>query len=302
MLAAFIFLISTTFAIIWSILFLPLNFINLKIYKISGKRMNIFLKKVKLASIWTNDDPDGWIFGKYYVGYIHTVTGNQQSEGETKDLYILCSNDFYKNNIELKETNEEGRSSNITYYEREGSYWRLMYNPRPINFPKKPIRENQAKAVKSILDIFNSKDYVISLLHGRAGTGKSMTAQYLCQELLNTKKSVSFVDSFNPFEYGDNFVNLYTRINPTQDKPLVLMLEEIDENIVKMHSGKIEQKLEMPIPIKNKSDWNSFLDKFDRELYPHIILIMTTNKNKEFFDELDPSYMRLGRVDIKIEF
>jgi hypothetical protein len=170
MLTALIFLISATFAIIWSILFLPLNFINLKIYKISGKRMNIFLKKVKIASIWTNDDPDGWIFGKYYVGYIHTVTGNQQSEGETKDLYILCSSNFYKNNIELKETNEEGKCSNITYYEREGSFWRLMYNPRPINFPKKSIRENQAKAVKSILDIFNSKDYVISLLHGRAGT------------------------------------------------------------------------------------------------------------------------------------
>ena len=43
------------------------------------------------------------------------------------------------------------------------------------------------------------------------------------------------------------------------------------------------------------------LDEIQRGLYPHLIIIMTTNKNPEFINNLDPSYLREGRVDIICE-
>jgi hypothetical protein len=50
-----------------------------------------------------------------------------------------------------------------------------------------------------------------------------------------------------------------------------------------------------------KIDWNAFLDKFDMEYYPNIILILTSNKSIDYFNKLDSSYFRNGRVDLKIE-
>jgi hypothetical protein len=120
--------------------------------------------------------------------------------------------------------------------------------------------------------------------------------------MLETSKEVCFVDSFNPFEQGDNFASLYTMVNPSSDRPLIIILEEIDCNISKMHSGLIQINKYIPTQIKTKTDWNGFLDKFDRGLYPNVIIIMTTNKSISYFDELDPSYLRKGRVDLKIKF
>lgn len=297
--------ISATSAIIWSLLFLPLGYLNIRLHKLSGQRVKAFLKKVKTASIWTNNDPDGWICGKWYIGYIYSITGGMQSGGDTKDLYLFCTDKFYKEHIELKETNDVEKTKptkKINYYEREGSFWRLTYTPRQINLPKKPARPTQKTAIKAIMHAYKDAGYAVCLLHGKAGTGKSMAAQYLCAELLNTARDVGFVDSFNPFEHGDNFTSLYTQVNPTADTPLVIMLEEIDGNIMLIHNGKVVQTEHIPVQIKNKADWNGFLDKFDRELYPHVILLLTTNKPACFFDELDPSYMRPGRVNLKFEF
>ena len=301
MIASIILFVSMTFSVIWSLIFIPICFLNIKIHKISGQKMRTFLKEVKVASIWSNGEPDCWICGKWYIGYINTSIGGQ-NEGSSRDLYICCSEKFYKDIIEKKQVDESGKSTKITYYEREGIFFRLTYTTRPIDLPKRPIKEHQEQAITQITDIYNNQGYCVCLLYGEPGTMKSMTAQYLCQKLLETNKEVSFVDSFNPFEQGDNFASLYTRVNPSSDKPLVIILEEIDINLSKMHNGMVQINKYIPTQIKNKTDWNGFLDKFDRGLYPNVIIMMTTNKNISYFDELDSSYLRKGRVDLKIKF
>jgi hypothetical protein len=40
-----------------------------------------------------------------------------------------------------------------------------------------------------------------------------------------------------------------------------------------------------------------FFDKIDRGMYPHLIFIMTTNQDPTFITDLDPAYIRPGRVD-----
>jgi hypothetical protein len=40
------------------------------------------------------------------------------------------------------------------------------------------------------------------------------------------------------------------------------------------------------------------LDEIHIGMYPHMILLLTSNKSPEFIRELDPSYIREGRVDL----
>jgi len=292
--------LSLSIAVVWSLVFLPASLLGVRVNKVSGTRMKKFLKTVKHSSIWTNDEPEGWVCGKLYIGYVQTVSGERN---ESKDLWLVCTKKFYETTVQQKEASESNdKTDKITYWVREGVFWRLNYNSRPLPIPKKPVREQQSDAVAQILATYTEQSYAVCLLHGKAGGGKSMTAQYLCAELLKTKKGVSFCDTHAPHEHGDNFDTFYNRINPTEDHPLVLVFEEVDGMLLNVHTGKVEQRHHIPVQVKSKTDWNCFLDKFDREIYPHVILVMTTNKTAGWFDELDESYMRAGRVDLKIEF
>ena len=299
---AVFFLAGPILAIIWSAIFIPFCVINVKLYKITGRKMQVFCKNVRISSIQTNDEVDGWICGKWYIGYI-TRTACKRDSAASAELMIVCTAGYYKKNVDMEEVDtDDNTTKTYKYYEHETSFHQPSYTGRTIPLSEKTANKTQKSAVARILEVFKKKLYAIVLLYGNAGSGKSMTAQFVCAELLNTCKCVSFVDTFNPSDPGDSFSGLYNQILPTADNPLVILFEEVDILISAMHDGKITQVVNSPIQIKNKSDWNSFLDKFDRELYPHVIFIMTTNKTDSFFDVLDPSYMRKGRVDVKIPF
>ena len=112
-------------------------------------------------------------------------------------------------------------------------------------------------------------------------------------------KKISLVDTFNPSQPGEKFSTLYTKVFPSKDSPLIVVIEEIDIMMTKIHTDTVCQHRDIPTLITNKIDWNMFLDRFDRGLYQHVIFIMTTNKSDTYFDELDVSYMRENRVNIK---
>ena len=42
----------------------------------------------------------------------------------------------------------------------------------------------------------------------------------------------------------------------------------------------------IPIEFKNKSDWNKFFDHFDRRYIKNVIIILTSNKSINYFNEL----------------
>jgi hypothetical protein len=50
----------------------------------------------------------------------------------------------------------------------------------------------------------------------------------LANELLKSKEGVYFVDGFNPTNPGDSFDKLYSHIEPTKEKPMIVVLEEVD--------------------------------------------------------------------------
>ena len=82
---------------------------------------------------------------------------------------------------------------------------------------------------------------------------------------------------------------------PTPKKPLILVLEEFDSIIDKL--GKIQPHKHIPIEVKNKTGWNGLLDELQMLLYPNMILFLISNKDPEYINSIDTSYIRKGRVD-----
>jgi hypothetical protein len=296
--------LSMTIAVVWSLVFLPASLIGVRISKVGGFQMKSFLKQVSHASIWTNDEAEGWICGKWFIGYVQVTASDR---GEQRHLWTISTRQYYDTKIKgSDDTAQYGvstfeRPAAITYWVRQGPFWDLQYSSRPLACSKKHAQSTQALAVSLLLDVYEARQHAVALLHGGAGGGKSMTAQFLCTQLLHRKKTVHFCDTHMPYENCDSFDVFYQKIGPTADGPLVVVFEEVDGMIVNLHRQAVKQK-HFPIQMKNKTDWNSFLDKFDRDIYPYVILLLTTNKSAQFFDDLDPSYMRVGRVDLKLQF
>ena len=65
-----------------------------------------------------------------------------------------------------------------------------------------------------------------------------------------------------------------------------------------IHKG-IESHKNIPTLVRNKSSWNTLLDKIQLGIYPNIILLLTSNMGiKKINQTLDESYLRQGRMDI----
>jgi hypothetical protein len=317
-----LFLLIPASSILWSIFFLLPSIFRVKIHKITGNKLTQFQKYISYSSIQNNDEPFGWFIGKYFIGYIQRITDNHSSQ---KEMYVLTSEKQLKKYVSIKDNDNDSDGNEetgnellgltcsdaettycIDIYDREGSFWALQYikyQYYPLDYE---IRQNQQCALDAMMQTYNAKKHCVSLLHGPPGTGKSIVAILLAKHLISLGKEVSFVDSFKPWEPNDTFSTLYHHISPTKHKPLIVVIEEIDTVIAKIHepadasSSMKKSHQHLPIMISNKCDWNSFLDKFDRRRYVHVFLILTANNSAEFFDALDPSYMRSGRVDVKM--
>jgi hypothetical protein len=272
----------------WSFPFIIAPLFGLRFYIVSEQKMVKFLKKLpNYSSLTRNDEPEGWIIGWPFVGYIYS-TGFQD-----RILYIFTVRSFFvkrmkeidsivnqtqnrDRDIDDTNSNNDKIHKTINIYERYGCFDSFNYSQRDFNVEYFEPRHNQKEIVDNIVSFYEKNANSVVILHGERGTGKSMIPILIAKALsknVDKEEMVNFCDTFSPIDPGDQFSRLYNKISPTKNSPFVLLLEEFDVIVQQIHYNKIERHLKSPIMIHDKASWNQFFDRFDRKYYFARILI-----------------------------
>ena len=93
-------LLGSCVAILWSLPFIVLFVCGLRLHKITNKReIPMICSRIgKNASIIEDSNPRGWIWGKYFIGYIQEDSGSGQGGPiKTLNIFILCTPKKFKN-------------------------------------------------------------------------------------------------------------------------------------------------------------------------------------------------------------
>lgn len=238
--------------------------------------------------------PSGIFVGFQCIGYYNVGSRN---EGTSSRIHIITSPSIFNSLIKNDEnvySCEKGETiitekKKVEMYSVCGSYADLYYSSRHIDVTSLRARGEQNEIVSKIKHIFNTKGRATIFLHGVSGAGKSTVGFLLAKEL-----DASFCHSFNPTSPNHN-LNRLAQIANLAECPLILVIEEVDTMIKDIHANRIPLHKEMQIAIYNKSTYNTFMD--DMFFFKNMILIMTSNTSYEAISEIDPSYLRRGRVD-----
>lgn len=278
------------------IIMLFLSFFHIKYYIICENRelTSVILKKISPSIISPfirhvdKDVPFGYFIGLNYIGNIkkdheiHLITTPSMFK---KLIYVPYISIHHVNKEEVK---EEMIESIITVYIRKGTYKNMYYTPFKMNLTHITPLGEQPKIVNEILNIYKKLGRATIFLNGVTCAGKSSIGYLLAKEL----KGI-YCHTFNPTEPGDQLSTLIADVEK-DDKPFIIVLEEVDIMIQAIHENKLKKHVEIPISIYNKSTWSSFLD--DMIFYKNVILILTSNTSKNDIDKLDESYLRNGRI------
>ena len=287
-------LIFSSISILWTFIIIPFLFLGYKFYCITEQNLiTIISKNIKYSIIINDqDDPSGFFIGKYFIGYLY----KSNKDSEINILYCLCSTEQFnklksKDDVKIKDTDIF-----INIYMRKGNYYHFEYQKRQLNCTDMNINKykNQKHILNQVINYYKKNNNCVTIISGDPGKGKSALGILIAKELKG-----SLCKSFNPTNPGDNLENLYNQVNPTINNPLILLLDEFDVILDLIFYNKIPLHKNIPTEIYNKTTWNNLFDDINLKLYPNLIIILTSNINKETIEQTyDSSYIRKGRVNL----
>lgn len=134
--------------------------------------------------------------------------------------------------------------------------------------------------------------------------GGSGTYETLIAELHTRSGKIFRVKNWELSEYGLDSLyyisKIHSEIKPTKKKPLVCILRDVDKKLEKLMK---EEKLDYDRFCKERSRFYNLIHCFlDLSVFPNTILIMISNKPKDYLFKLNPGFLREGRVDKCWEF
>lgn len=185
----------------------------------------------------------------------------------------------------------------ISYLSSSGAFGDTYINERNINLSKfHDVQwfEYQTKLFCKIMDFYKTQNYCKIFLNGPPGKGKTFFAYLMAQRL-----NCYLMDQYDPSDPGSSLNFVYNRAKKiSPNKPLILVLDEVDILIEKIHHKEIPNHKHFKSEVHDKITWNQFLDKISYGLFPFMIVILISNKKKEDIFRLDKTYLRQGRVDL----
>ena len=301
--------LNAIFEIIEPIILCILKIFKIYKYEITNNDNRLFLqtKIKKYFCINYNDEnkPIGWIIGyneKYIPIYICKIF-NDWGESNEPGIILLYTTTFQKNiltnkNIIKKEDkdDESGNDKPIPFFkvwDRNLELRRIGYSLKSYNLKHDIPNICQKNIIKKICDNYEKNNNVVCFLYGKPGKGKTYISY-----LLASKFKCSFCKTFNPTDPGDKFSQLYSIIQPKKEDPLVLLWDEFNIDLEKIHGESYRDHPDLCREVSNKRTLNNFLDNFNLNFFPYVIVLICSNDGPEVINRKDKAYIRKGRVNL----
>jgi hypothetical protein len=239
--------------------------------------------------------PSGYFINSKCVG-CYDYSNTFESVGST--IHIIAAPKYIQTIFHMETqkvsfseiTPKTAEPKTITLFSRYGSYMNLFYSRLNIDVQGLNPIGAQSDVVDSICEQFAKKRRGVFFIHGVGGAGKSTIGLLAACRLNGT-----LCHTFNPSEPGDTLQNMLRDSEPSEEKPTIIILEEVNVMIRAIHDGTIQKHKNITTCVHNKSTYNSFMD--DLIMYRNVMIIMTSNEDKESIDKMDPCYLRKGRVN-----
>ena len=291
-------------AVPWTVLFLFIRWTGLRLYVLNDRDVcRRIQRRVTNTSHMSDDNKSyGYAVGFWYLMDISI----ENNDGDiTYCIWMIATVASHKRlTADLREATGEDEDDEdvaskktMSIFERNGSYNNLWYRERKVGAGFEP-REEQTAILTAVTDLLEERPrgHATVFLHGPPGPGKSMIGVLLAEELGGV-----YCNTLKPWEPGDTLGSLHSQVEPSAEKPLVVCFDEFDGPLMAIHGRSIERHKNIPTAVADKEGWNRFLDEVSRGMYPHTILLLTSNRGPEFVRALDPSYIREGRVDLILD-
>lgn len=179
-------------------------------------------------------------------------------------------------------------------FDREGTYTYFSLRCRTLSLSARP-RAAQLAVIERVEAVLAAQGHAVAFLHGPTGVGKSMVGPLLAERL-----GGGFCNSVKPWLPGDTLSALCAEAEPSARAPLVVNFDEADSVLEAVHSGRVAAHAKVPTLVKCKESWNRLFDAIGMGMYPHVVVLLTSNRGPDFVRGLDPSYIRAGRVDLVV--
>ena len=287
-------------AIPWVAVFLFTQYYGIRLYVLKDKAVCL---RIQRRLTWSSHVADGDKGYGYSVGpwYMASVSITRTDFGEHFDVWMIATTASYNRLVAedtfsvVPNTAAAPTEKSLTIFERTGSYTHTWFKRRNVSLKSLTPRPDQDAVLSIISEHQTTHAHTVAYLYGPAGGGKSMVGPMLAGRL-----GGSYCNTLKPWQPGDTLADIYSEAMPSASKPLVVAFDEVDVALLAIHAGIPSHKT-TPIVVPDKTGWNRFLDEIDRGLYPHLILLLTSNRDPDFIRSLDPSYIRPGRVNILYE-
>ena len=256
---------------------------------------NIHNRTYMCTEFTHSDEPSGYLIGKWF--YAVSTNGG--------GIKLICHKNLY---IELQKNVDCNTDKSVVSQKTLNYLYDFDSTNKIENGFISSIRtikkltptEEQQSVIDKILDVYSAQKFCTVVLTGETGTGKSSIGYILANHFIK-KSNVSFTNTFDLTIPNEKFGTLYNSMS-RKSGTSIIVFDEFDRLMYNLHYGKIEKMHKKYIKsVYDKSTWNLLLDKINFGYYKNVIILFTSNKTMKWFNELDPSYIRDGRIDLKIE-